>query len=285
MSVAAPQAGGPSAGTGAVLEVEALRVRYGNVVAVNDVSFTVPRGSVIGLIGPNGAGKTTMIDALTGYARPASGTVRFDGVAITGTRPHRLARRGLIRTFQSVELFDDLTVEENLLVAAEPPGLLAALGRVFLPVAASAPRRSSWALSVTELEDVADRFPTELSHGQRKLVGVGRALACRPSLLLLDEPAAGLDTDETLVLGQRLRALPERGVSVLLIDHDMGLVLSVCDHVIVLDFGKLIAEGTPAEIRANPAVIEAYLGSSEAGGATRNRSDDAQRRDTRAGGS
>ena len=153
------------------------------------------------------------------------------------------------------------------MVASEPPGLLGGLGRVFLPDRRERTEAVSWALSVTELEDVAGRFPTELSHGQRKLVGVGRALACRPSLLLLDEPAAGLDTDETLVLGQRLRTLPEHGVSVLLIDHDMGLVLSVCDRVMVLDFGNLIAEGTPAEIRANPAVIEAYLGSSEAGGA------------------
>jgi branched-chain amino acid transport system ATP-binding protein len=120
----------------------------------------------------------------------------------------------------------------------------------------------SWALSVTGLADVAERYPTALSHGQRKLVGVGRALACRPSLLLLDEPAAGLDTDETLALGRRLQSLPEHGVTVLLIDHDMGLVLGICDRVLVLDFGNVIAAGTPAEIRRNPAVIEAYLGSS-----------------------
>src|SRR6202012_4772398 len=153
------------------------------------------------------------------------------------------------------------TVEENLTVAAEPPGLLAGLGRVFTPDRRERSEAVSWALSVTELDAVADRFPAELSHGQRKLVGVGRALACRPSLILLDEPAAGLDTEETLALGQRLRTLPEHGVSVLLIDHDMGLVLGVCDHVMVLDFGNLIAEGTPPEIRANPAVIEASLGS------------------------
>lgn len=263
MSVSAP-AGRPSAsGTGPVLEIESLRVQYGNVVAVNDVSFAVPRGSVTGLIGPNGAGKTTLIDALTGYVRPTNGTVRFEGRTTTGERPHRLARQGLIRTFQSVELFNDLTVEENLTVAAEPPGMLAGLGRVFLPERRERDEGVRWALEVTELEGVADRFPTELSHGQRKLVGVGRGLACRPSLLLLDEPAAGLDTSETLALGQTLRTLPEHGVTVLLIDHDMGLVLSVCDQVMVLDFGNLIAHGTPAEIRANPAVIDAYLGSSQ----------------------
>jgi branched-chain amino acid transport system ATP-binding protein len=260
MSVSAPSTPVTGPATDPVLEVEALRVQYGNVVAVNDVTFPVARGSVTGLIGPNGAGKTTLIDALTGYVRPTSGTIRFEAQPITGARPHRLARRGLIRTFQSVELFNDLTVEENLMVASEPPGMLSALGRVFLPDRGERDEAVSWALSVTELGDVAGRYPTELSHGQRKLVGVGRALACRPSLLLLDEPAAGLDTDETLALGRRLRTLPEHGVSVLLIDHDMGLVLSVCDRVMVLDFGNLIAEGTPAEIRANPAVIEAYLG-------------------------
>jgi branched-chain amino acid transport system ATP-binding protein len=264
MSATAPTAPQRTPGTGPVLATEQLRVQYGNVVAVNDVTFEVARGSVTGLIGPNGAGKTTLIDALTGYVRAAGGVIRFEGEQITGARPHRLARRGLIRTFQSVELFNDLTVEENLLVASQPPGMLSALGRVFVPDRGERDEAVSWALSVTELGDVAGRYPTELSHGQRKLVGVGRALACRPSLLLLDEPAAGLDTDETLALGQRLRTLPQHGVSVLLIDHDMGLVLSVCDRVIVLDFGNLIAQGTPAEIRANPAVIEAYLGSTAA---------------------
>jgi branched-chain amino acid transport system ATP-binding protein len=245
-----------------VLEVEAMCVRYGNVVALNDVSFTVARGTLMGLIGPNGAGKTTLIDALTGYTRPASGTVVFEGRATRGVRPHRLARRGLIRTFQSVELFDDLTVAENLAVAAQPPSLLGALGSVFGAGREGGAEDVSWALSVTGLQDVAERYPTELSHGRRKLVGVGRALACRPSLLLLDEPAAGLDTEETLELGRRLQTLPEHGVTILLIDHDMGLVLGVCDRVLVLDFGNIIAEGTPAEIRADARVVEAYLGSS-----------------------
>jgi branched-chain amino acid transport system ATP-binding protein len=247
------------------LELSALTKRYDSgLLALDRFDLEVHDGAFFGLLGPNGAGKTTLIDALTGYVRAAGGVIRFEGEQITGARPHRLARRGLIRTFQSVELFNDLTVEENLLVASQPPGMLSALGRVFVPDRGERDEAVSWALSVTELGDVAGRYPTELSHGQRKLVGVGRALACRPSLLLLDEPAAGLDTDETLALGQRLRTLPQHGVSVLLIDHDMGLVLSVCDRVIVLDFGNLIAQGTPAEIRANPAVIEAYLGSTAA---------------------
>jgi branched-chain amino acid transport system ATP-binding protein len=259
MTVSAPQA----QTTETVLDVRSLTVRYGNVVALNDVSFSVTRGSVMGLIGPNGAGKTTLIDALTNYTSASSGEVEFEGRSSSGVRPHRLARRGIVRTFQSVELFDDLTVEENLAVASQPPSLFGALGRVFTGGGETRTEDVSWALSVTELEDVADRYPAELSHGSRKLVGVGRALARRPSLLLLDEPAAGLDTDETLALGQRLRTLPDHGVSVLLIDHDMGLVLGVCDRVIVLDFGNLIAAGTAAEIRADPRVVEAYLGSTE----------------------
>ncbi len=244
----------------ALLEVEGLDVRYGGVHAVSDVALTIDEGSVVGLIGPNGAGKTSMIDALTGYHRPAAGHVRFEGDDITAVRPYRRARRGLARTFQSIELFDDLTVEENLLVAADDVGVLRALGELLL-ARGHARGATDWALSVCGLGDVATRSPKDLSHGRRKLVGVARALARRPRLVLLDEPAAGLDTHETEELGTHLRSLPAEGVSVLLVDHDMGLVLSVCDYVYVLDFGKLIAQGPPAEIRSDERVITAYLGS------------------------
>jgi branched-chain amino acid transport system ATP-binding protein len=256
-----PAVAGQPSGNAPLLEVEGLRVQYGGVVAVDDVAFEVAPGTIVGLIGPNGAGKTTLVDALTGYTRPTRGKVRFDGGDITGHRAHRLARAGLARTFQSVELFDDLTVEENLMVASELPGALTALAQVILPGRAPRQEAVDWALGVTDLVEVARRYPSELSHGRRKLVGVARALATRPSLVLLDEPAAGLDTDETAVLGAQLRRLPEHGVTILLIDHDMGLVLDVCDTVMVLDFGKLIARGTPAQIRANEKVVEAYLGS------------------------
>ena len=249
----------------ALLDVRGLRVTYGRVVAVKDVDLRLSEGTVYGLIGPNGAGKTSMVDALTGYTRAAAGTVTFAGRDISRLRPYRRARLGLARTFQSVELFDDLTVDENLLVASEHVTVPSALRDLFLPERPPDRTGVDWAISVCGLDDVVDRSPSEISLGKRKLVGVGRALARQPRLVLLDEPAAGLDTDESQELGRRLRSLPqEHGVTVFLIDHDMGLVLSVCDHLMVLDFGAQIATGTPAEIREDPRVIQAYLGAHHA---------------------
>jgi branched-chain amino acid transport system ATP-binding protein len=244
----------------ALLNVDALRVTYGGVTAVDDVDLLVEAGKVVGLIGPNGAGKTSTIDALTGYHPPSHGTVALDGEDITAMRPHLRARRGLVRTWQSVELFDDLTVEENLLVASQRMGVWQALRDLLLPIGEHPRDDVDWALDLCGLTDVADRSPTELSHGRRKLVGVARALAQRPRVVLMDEPAAGLDTDESVELGKHVRALPDAGVTVLLVDHDMGLVLSVCDEVVVLDFGRVIARGTPERIRNDDAVIAAYLG-------------------------
>lgn len=244
-----------------VLETRDLTVSYGGLHAVDHVSITVRPGELVGLIGPNGAGKTTTIDAICGFA-PSSGSIRFDGMELSGAPTHARARAGMARTFQSVELFDDLTVRQNLLVAAQSRGGSSLLIDLVRPV-----RRSEVdavveeALALMGLEDVADALPTSLPLGNQKLAGVARALASRPRLLLLDEPAAGLDSEESLVLGRRLRELiGVDGPAGLLIDHDTRLVFDVCDRVYVIDFGQIISSGTPDEVRSDHRVVSAYLG-------------------------
>ncbi len=243
-----------------VLEVTELTVEFGGLRAVDDVSIRVDREHIMGLIGPNGAGKTTTIDALCGFVTHIHGHVELAGQQIETLPPHQRVRAGLVRTFQSVELFDDLTVRENLLVAATPT-------RWWSPmIDAIAPRRSArdidvdGALDIVGLRLLAEARPIELSHGQRRLAGVARALATQPKVVLFDEPAAGLDPHETAELGNVLRALPGMGIGVLLVDHDMTLVLDVCDELTVLDFGRVIATGSPTAVRDDPAVIAAYLG-------------------------
>jgi branched-chain amino acid transport system ATP-binding protein len=246
-----------------LLETRALTVQFGGLFANSEVNITVDEDRFVGLIGPNGAGKTTFIDAITGFV-PSTGAVTFDGADISQLSPHTRARRGLARTFQSLELFEDLSIEDNLLAVAQPTRWFDLVTDVLrLTRTSSATRqRVDKALDVVGLSDVRKRSPNDLSHGQRKLVGVARALAATPKLLLLDEPAAGLDTQESMQLGEQLRSLVGGGRSLFLIDHDMGLVLNVCDYIYVLDFGAIIAEGTPAQIRTNRAVIDAYLGES-----------------------
>jgi branched-chain amino acid transport system ATP-binding protein len=248
----------------ALLRTSGLTVRYGGLAANDDVNISVEHGKLVGLIGPNGAGKTTFIDAITGFTSISFGTVEFDGEEIGTWSPHRRAHRGLARTFQSLELFEDLTVRDNLLVAAETPKWYSFVLDLLRPgrVQREQEERVDRALAALDLQDWAERLPSDLSHGQRKLVGVARALAAKPRLLLLDEPAAGLDTVESQRLGRHLRQFLDDGTSIFLIDHDMGLVLNVCDYIYVLDFGRIIAEGTPAQIRKDPAVIRAYLGES-----------------------
>jgi len=243
-----------------LLAVEEMRVTFGGVTALDHVTFDVADGELLGLIGPNGAGKTTCIEALTGYLPDAQGRVKFNGHDLRGLPPHRRARLGLVRTFQAIELFEDLTVRENLAAAANRRTWWQSLGDLVLPRWSADESAIDDALQVLGLTDAADALPPELPQGRRKLVGVARALACRPRLLLLDEPAAGLDTNESLELGERLRAVTRSGVTVLLVDHDMGLVLGVCDRVVVLDFGRVITQGSPDEIRRNHDVIAAYLG-------------------------
>ena len=246
----------------AVLEAKGVSVSFGGVHAVSDVDLDVGEGELVGLIGPNGAGKTTFVDAVTGFVR-YSGSIELDGHALEGMRPHARALRGLARTWQGAELFDDLTVRENLGVASRRPSLWQVAKELFGTTAVSSDVVDQ-TLELLELGWAADQMPGDLPQGQRKLVGVGRAIVMDPRLLCLDEPAAGLDTSESEELGKRLRQLADAGHSMLLIDHDMGFVMSVCDRIFVLEFGKLIAAGPPDQVRKDPSVVTAYLGSAAA---------------------
>jgi ABC-type branched-subunit amino acid transport system ATPase component len=240
----------PPAATPA-LAVRGVGVRFGGITAVNDVRFEVPSGKIVGLIGPNGAGKTTLIDAISGFTA-STGTIELCGRTISSLAPFRRVRSGLGRTFQAVELYDDLSVTENVVVGQAANRVDVSdeqLGRTF---------------DLLGLSSVRDKAAGELSQGTRQLVSIARALVGEPDVLLLDEPAGGLDSAESQWLGHRLRDIRDSGVTVLLIDHDMQLVLDLCDEIQVLNFGGIIAAGTPAAVRADPNVRAAYLGNTYA---------------------
>ncbi|MBD0323099.1 MAG: ABC transporter ATP-binding protein [Aldersonia sp.] len=238
-----------------------LSVRYGGVRANDDITLSASAGEIVGLIGPNGAGKTTLVDAVTGFTR-SRGEVRLGGERIDRAAPHRRRTAGLARTWQAGELFADLTVAQNLAVAVQRPGLRTLFRDIFVGTPPPA-EQIGRALELVRLSAVADRHPDELTLGQQKMVGVARALVGGTRMVLLDEPAAGLDTHESREFGAGLRRLAEAGIGVLLIDHDMALVLDVCDRIYVLDFGKIIAAGPPGAVRTDPRVVAAYLGSPE----------------------
>ncbi|MGK8507013.1 ABC transporter ATP-binding protein [Nocardia asiatica] len=249
--------------TTTLLRTERLSVHYGGVVANSDIDLTVGAGEIVGLIGPNGAGKTTFVDAVTGFTE-STGHVTLEGASLDRFGPHRRRRAGLARTWQAGELFGDLTVEQNLAVALQRTGLRSLLTDI---VGRSAPPRETIdaALDLVGVPGVGDRRPGELTLGQQKLVGVARALVGGSRVVLLDEPAAGLDTHESVEFGQHLRRVAASGIGVLLIDHDMQLVLDICARLYVLDFGVVIASGEPGLIREDRRVITAYLGTAGPG--------------------
>jgi len=248
---------------GAVLEARDLTVRFGGVTALGGVSFVARPGEGLGLIGPNGAGKTTLVDAVSGLVG-SEGEVLLGEQAVSRWPAHRRARAGLGRTFQSLELFEDLTVRENLRAAADDRGRWAYLTDLVRPRNPPLPPEVVAAVHELGLVDDLDRRPDELSAGRRRLVALTRALAARPTVVLLDEPAAGLDDDETAELGRVVRDLGTRhGLTVVLVEHDVELVAAVCDRVLVLDHGRTLACGPPGEVLTRPAVVAAYLGAAE----------------------
>jgi sulfate-transporting ATPase len=244
------------------LTVDGLTVRFGMTVAVNDVSLEVNPGEVVGLIGPNGAGKTTLIDAVTGFAPAARGAIALDGVRIERMNATRRARMGMRRSFQSLELFEDISVEDNIRAGSDRRASRRAwVTDLFWPRRQALTSTAVAAVHEFELEPHLDQTPEELPYGRRRLVGIARTVASGPSVVLLDEPAAGLDENESADLARLIRRLAdERNMGVLLVEHDVGLVMSTCDRVVVIDFGRVIASGPPAEIRNDPRVRDAYLG-------------------------
>jgi branched-chain amino acid transport system ATP-binding protein len=251
-----------------LLSLKGVTRRYGGLVAVDAIDLDVAEGGVTAVIGPNGAGKTTLFNLISGFQTPNAGRIVFAGEDVTAHPPEQIAAAGLVRTFQLVQLFQNLSVLENIQVGCHlhtKGGVLSALLRSSSTRRAEreVEERARELLHFVGLEGVADMEASALAYGQQRLLEIARGLAAKPRLLLLDEPAAGLSADESKRLSAAIRAIAERGTTVLLIEHDMKLVMNTADTIAVLDFGRKIAEGPPAAVRENPAVIAAYLGVGE----------------------
>ena len=246
-----------------LLEVRDLSRHFGGLAAVNNLSFSVDEGVIHGLIGPNGAGKTTTFNVISGFYRPTAGEVLFDGRRISGQRPSRIAARGVVRTFQATTLFQELSVFENVLIGCHlrsQVGPISALFGTSRRAERASETRAAEILEFLGLGDRRDDETVNLPHGHQRALGIAVALAAEPKLILLDEPFTGMNPEETRQMMKLVERVRSEGVTVLLVEHDMQAVMGLCERITVLSFGELLAQGTPDEIRADPAVIEAYLG-------------------------